>query len=73
MTDPFTGNGEKINVCKLLAGSEGTLAFTTAMKLNLVPVTEQKTGLLCAHFDSLQDAVRANIIALRSIILPPSN
>ena len=65
MTDPFTGNGEKLNVCKLLAGSEGTLAFTTSMKLNLVPVTEQKTGLLCAHFASMQDAVRANIIALR--------
>jgi FAD/FMN-containing dehydrogenase/Fe-S oxidoreductase len=64
MTDPFTGNGEKLNVCKLLAGSEGTLAFTTAMKLNLVPVTDQKTGLLCAHFSSMQDAVRANIIAL---------
>ncbi|WP_157624583.1 FAD-binding oxidoreductase, partial [Sunxiuqinia dokdonensis] len=27
-TDPFTGNGKKINVCKLLAGSEGTLAFS---------------------------------------------
>jgi FAD/FMN-containing dehydrogenase/Fe-S oxidoreductase len=65
MTDPFTGNGEKINICKLLAGSEGTLAFTTAMKLNLVPVTDQKTGLLCAHFDSLQDAVRANIVVLK--------
>ncbi len=65
MTDQFTGNGEKLNVCKLLAGSEGTLAFTTAMKLNLVPVTEQKTGLLCAHFSSLQHAVRANILALR--------
>lgn len=65
MTDPFTGNGEKLNLCRLLAGSEGTLAFTTAMKLNLVPVTDQKTGLLCAHFNSLQDAVRANIIALR--------
>ncbi len=64
-TDAFTGNGEKINVCRLLAGSEGTLAFTTAMKLNLVPVTEQKTGLLCAHFSSLQDAVRANIIVLK--------
>ena len=64
-TDPFTGNGEMINVCRLLAGSEGTLAFTTAMKLNLVPLTEQKTGLLCAHFDSLQDAVRANIIVLK--------
>jgi Fe-S oxidoreductase/FAD/FMN-containing dehydrogenase len=64
-TDPFTGNGEQINVCRLLAGSEGTLAFTTAMKLNLVPLTEQKTGLLCAHFNSLQDAVRANVIVLR--------
>ncbi len=64
-TDPFTGNGQKINVCKLLAGSEGTLAFTTSMKLNLVPVTDDRTGLLCAHFSSLQDAVRANIIALK--------
>jgi FAD/FMN-containing dehydrogenase/Fe-S oxidoreductase len=64
-TDPFTGNGEKINICKLLAGSEGTLAFTTSMKLNLVPLTEDRTGLLCAHFSSLQDAVRANIIALK--------
>lgn len=64
-TDPFTGNGEKINVCRLLAGSEGTLAFTISMKLNLVPVTDDRTGLLCAHFSSLQDAVRANIIALK--------
>ncbi|HWR74401.1 MAG TPA: FAD-linked oxidase C-terminal domain-containing protein, partial [Bacteroidales bacterium] len=64
-TDPFTGNGEKINICKLLAGSEGTLAFTTSMKVNLVPIAEVKTGLMCAHFSSLQDAVRANIIALK--------
>ncbi len=64
-TDPFTGNGEKINICKLLAGSEGTLAFTTSMKVNLVPLAEGKTGLMCAHFSSLQDAVRANIIALK--------
>jgi len=64
-TNPFTGNGEKINVCRLLAGSEGTLAFTVSMKLNLVPVTDDVTGLVCAHFNSLQDAVRANIVALR--------
>jgi FAD/FMN-containing dehydrogenase len=64
-TDPFTGNGEKINICKLLAGSEGTLAFTVSMRLNLVPVTNDVTGLVCAHFNSLQDAVRANIIALK--------
>lgn len=64
-TDPFTGNGRKINICKLLAGSEGTLAFTTRMKLNLVPVPLKKTGLLCAHFASLQDAVKANILILK--------
>lgn len=64
-TDPFTGNGRKVNVCKMLAGSEGTLAFTVSMKLNLVPVPDLKTGLVCAHFSSLQDAVRANIIALK--------
>ncbi|MBA4323115.1 MAG: FAD-binding oxidoreductase, partial [Odoribacter sp.] len=64
-TDPFTGNGQKINICKLLAGSEGTLAFTTAMKLNLLPLPVNKTGLMCAHFETLQDAVNANIIALK--------
>ncbi len=64
-TDPFTGNGRKINICKLLAGSEGTLAFTTKMKLNLVPLPSQKTGLICAHFAGLQEAVKANILILK--------
>lgn len=64
-TDPFTGNGQKFNICKLLAGSEGTLAFTTALKLNLIPLPSGKTGLVCAHFSSLQEAVKANIIALK--------
>jgi len=64
-TDPFTGNGVEINICKLLAGSEGTLAFTTGMKLNLIPLAKQKTGLICAHFESLTDAVMANNLILR--------
>ncbi len=64
-TDPFTGNGNKINICKLLAGSEGTLAFTTRMKLNLIPLPSGKTGLICAHFASLGDALKANIIILK--------
>ena len=28
-------------------------------------MTEGRTGLMCAHFSSLQDAVRANILALK--------
>ncbi len=64
-TDPFTGNGKTINICKILAGSEGTLAFTVKMRLNLIPVPAYKTGLVCAHFKTLQDAVKANILILK--------
>ncbi|MCJ7448191.1 MAG: FAD-binding protein [Bacteroidales bacterium] len=64
-SDPFNGNGRKINICRLLSGSEGTLAFTTRMKLNLVPLPSKKTGLICAHFASLHDALKANILILK--------
>jgi FAD/FMN-containing dehydrogenase/Fe-S oxidoreductase len=64
-TAPFTDNKEKFNFCKLLAGSEGTLAFTTAIKLNLVPLPPKNKGLICAHFQSLEDAFHANLIALK--------
>ncbi len=64
-TDPFTGNGKKINVCKLLAGSEGTLAFSTQFKLNLIPPPPQHKGLVCAHFNSLQEAYLGNLVALK--------
>lgn len=64
-TDPFTGNGKKINVCKLLAGSEGTLAFSTQFKLNLIPLPPKYKGLVCAHFNSLQEAYLGNLVALK--------
>ncbi|WP_159523377.1 FAD-binding and (Fe-S)-binding domain-containing protein [Sunxiuqinia indica] len=64
-TDPFTKNGEPINVCKLLAGSEGTLAFTTQIKLNLIPLPPKHKGLVCAHFNSLQEAYLGNLVALK--------
>ena len=64
-TDPFTGNGKGINVSKLLAGSEGTLAFTTSMKISLIPLPSKSSGIVCAHFENMQDALMANIIALK--------
>lgn len=64
-TDPFTGNGQKINVCKLLAGSEGTLAFSTKLKLNLIPLPQKFKGLVCAHFSSMREAYQGNLIALK--------
>lgn len=64
-TEPFTEQGEQINVCKLLAGSEGTLAFSTSFKLNLIPLPPKHKGLVCAHFNSLQEAYLGNLIALK--------
>ena len=39
----------KFNFCKLLAGSEGTLAVTTEIKLNLVPLPPANKALVCVH------------------------
>jgi FAD/FMN-containing dehydrogenase/Fe-S oxidoreductase len=64
-TDPFSGNGKPFNFCKLIAGSEGTLVFVTKIKLNLIPLPPKFQGLVCAHFESLEDALHGNIVALR--------
>src|SRR5690348_8378514 len=63
-TAPFSAGTEDFNFCKLIAGSEGTLAFITEIKLNVVLLPPKGTGLLCIHFNSI-DALRANVIALK--------
>jgi hypothetical protein len=37
--------GRAFNFCKLLAGSEGTLAFSHRIKLNLIPLPPKHKGL----------------------------
>ena len=53
------------NFSKLLAGSEGTLAVTTEIKLNLVPLPPANKALVCVHLNKRNDALRANLIALK--------
>lgn len=63
--NPLFGHGtEPFNFCNLIAGSEGTLMFVTRIKLNLLPLENKEVGLLCAHFDTLEQAIQANITAL---------
>jgi FAD/FMN-containing dehydrogenase/Fe-S oxidoreductase len=62
---PFTAGGEDFNFCSLIAGSEGTLAFITEIKLQLSPLPEKEIGLLCVHFNSIDEALRANLIGLK--------
>ena len=64
-TVPFTKNGELFNFCKLIAGSEGTLAFITEIKLNLVALPSMHKGLICVHFKSVKNALKGNLIALK--------
>ncbi len=53
------------NFCKLIAGSEGTLAFLTEITLNLVPLPPEAKGLICVHCLTVKDAIRANLVALK--------
>ncbi|HEY0790696.1 MAG TPA: FAD-binding oxidoreductase, partial [Chthoniobacterales bacterium] len=61
---PFTPEGPPFNFCRLLAGSEGTLAFLTEVTLACVPVPPSG-ALVCVHCATIEEALQANLVALR--------
>ena len=64
--DCFDATSDKpFNFGKLIAGSEGTLCLVTEMKLHCDPLPAPVAGLQCAHFDSIDAAMRATQIAIR--------
>jgi len=56
---------KQFNFCRLLAGSEGTLAVTTEIKLNLVPLPPAFKTLVCVHHRDRDEAFKANLVALK--------
>ena len=67
------GNEKDINLSHLIVGSEGTLAYSTAIELKLSPLPSPKIMALC-HFstfyeamDSAQHIVKLNPIAVELI------
>ncbi len=63
--DVFDPAAEKpFNLCRLIAGSEGTLFFGVEFEFNCEPLPPPG-ALMCAHFESVAHALRANLIALR--------
>ena len=64
-TEPFTQGNEAFNFCKLLTGSGGTLAFTTEIKLNLVPVPPKHKAVVAVHLNTINEAAHANLIGLK--------
>ncbi len=61
----FTDTELDFNFAKLIAGSEGTLFFITEIKLNLLPKLALEKALCCVHLNSVTEAAKANIIALK--------
>jgi len=65
---PITGKKAKhddFNLSRLIAGSEGTLLFMTEAKVNLIPLPPACKALVPVHCNSVMEAIRGNLIALK--------
>ncbi len=58
-SEVFSDQTTKFNMCKLLSGSEGTLAFTTQITLQLDDLPPAKSLMIAAHFHSIEDCMNA--------------
>lgn len=62
---PYAAEGPPQNLCALLAGSEGTLAFTTQLKLRILPLPPAGTALAALHFASIKGTMLAAQVAMK--------
>ena len=56
-SDVFGGSGSIINLCALLSGSEGTLAFTTEVTLQLDDLPPSLSAMVVTHYKTLEDCL----------------
>lgn len=54
-----------INLCSLLTGSEGTLAFTTEITLQLDALPPMYSKMVATHYNSLEDCLHDVTVAMR--------
>ena len=53
----FIDDKKDFNFCKLLCGSEGTLAFTTEVTLQLDDIPPQLAAMVVTHYKTLEDCL----------------
>jgi FAD/FMN-containing dehydrogenase/Fe-S oxidoreductase len=63
--DLFGGTKNTVNLATLLTGSEGTLAFTTEITIQLDNLPPAKNIMVVAHFNSIQESMEAVVIAMK--------
>ena len=56
-SDVFGNTDAQFNLCKLLSGSEGTLAFTTEITLQLDELPPEYSAMVATHYKSLEDCL----------------
>lgn len=61
----YTDGGPAFNYCKLLCGSEGTLAFTTEIKIHVDPLPDPFDVVVAAHFNSIHESMKATQVAMK--------
>lgn len=61
----LVNSNKGLALCKLLAGSEGTLAFITEIKVSLDVLPPKEIMVVCGHCNTLDKSFEANLVALR--------
>ena len=61
----FSTSTTNINIAKVLCGSEGTLAFSTEITLQLDNLPPSESILVAAHFNSIQESMKAVVITIK--------
>ncbi len=64
-SDLFGGDKPTINLSQLLCGSEGTLAFTTEITLQLDDLPPKESVLVAVHFNSIDESMKAVVVAMK--------
>lgn len=57
--DTERSRGANFNMCELLSGSEGTLAFTTEITLQLDTLPPAKSAMIALHFESIENCLKS--------------
>ncbi|MEX2565770.1 MAG: FAD-binding oxidoreductase, partial [Cyclobacteriaceae bacterium] len=62
----FSDSKTPFDFCKLLCGSEGTLAITTEIKIHLDPLPDPFDIVVAAHFVSIHESMKAAQVAMKN-------
>lgn len=61
----FGGESQSINLGKFLTGSEGTLAISTEITLQLDELPPPKNMMIAVHFSTIQESMEAVVVAMK--------